>query len=459
MIQLPHRRLDNRNKGSLLRGSFLFFPLRHFFSCATLFTVAVLTGCNTAEQSSAQTYTVRPKTFEVKIQEVGAVEARRVVPIMAPSEGKLIFLPETGKFVQQGELVMEMEAQEAIDEVNNKLDELKRLKEDLEANVESLKIALSRSSLDVDLAESELEFNRIRLEDVTLQLAETEVLLQRSVVPEDDLRDARSSLTTTRLNTQGKDLDLQSNETATLTESADYLSKIEQSKIRSEGLIRELSIAEAKISQAKMMAPVSGLFQRKPRWDWTQDKMVEPKPGEDVRTGQILGEIPDLATLMIRTQIPERYFLEVREGSNATVTFDAIKGSSTKARVKSVSKVAIDRKESAGGTLMQTNQKHREKVFEVELELENPPQQLKPGISASVEIILHQVPDSITIPLAALNKSSEGYSVRVRKGISTEDRPVVLGMENGSDVVILEGIASGDVVLLPEQGGNNKSNT
>lgn len=424
------------NARGLKRGLFLF---------ACLLFVA---GCASEKTEQASVYRVQNKTFQLLIKEVGLVEAQRVVSIQAPFRGKLIFLPETGTFVEEGQQVMVMEDEEVVKEVEEGLENLKRVKEDLEANIDSLKIALSSNSLDVDMAQSELEFNRIRLEDVTLQLAETEVLLQRSIVPEDDLRSARSDLSNSRLNTQGKDLDLKSSETATQSEIERFMGRIEENKLRGNSLLRDLKLDQSKIEQAKINAPVAGLFQRTSRWDWSQDKMVESKPGDDLDRGQIVGEIPDLNTLIVRAQIPEKNYLEIKEGTTATVRFDAFKGEEVSAVISKLGNVAIDRSTSAGGTLVQNEKQTKEKVFEIELKLSNPPKNLKPGISASVEILLMEKKNVVTVPLEALRRSENGYFVHLQRAGSTEERSITPGLENGTEVIVLEGLASGETVLL-----------
>ncbi|MGF1572961.1 MAG: efflux RND transporter periplasmic adaptor subunit [Sumerlaeia bacterium] len=420
----------------LQRGLLLFSVLFFTVACAPE---------NTEQES---TYKVRPKTFQILIKEVGLVEAQRVVAIQAPFNGKLIFLPETGQFVKEGEQVMVMEDEEVVKDVEEGLENIKRVKEDLEANIDSLKIALSSNSLDVDSAQSELEFNRIRLEDVTLQLAETEVLLQRSIVPEDDLRSARSELSNSRLNTQGKDLDLRSSQTATQSEIERFMARIEESKLRGNSLLRDLELDQRKIEQAKINAPVAGLFQRSSRWEWSQNKMVESKPGDDLDRGQIVGEIPDLNTLIVRSQIPEIYYLEVKEGTTAKVRFDAFAGQEVDAVISKLGNVAIDRQTSAGGTLVPGEQISRDKVFEIELNLINPPENLKPGISASVEILLSENKNTLTVPLEALQRAESGYYVYTKNGLNHTKKTIVPGLENGTEVVIIEGLAAGETVFL-----------
>jgi HlyD family secretion protein len=374
-------------------------------------------------------------------------------PITAPYRGKLIYLPDTGTLLEEGDQVMVMEDEEAVEELDEYMSELKTVKSELEASIESLNIAMRSNSLNLDSAESELEYSRIRLQDVNLQMAETEVLLQQSVVPEDDLRSARSQMIRSRLSTMSTDLDFQSQETTTQTEMANNMSSIQQSKLQGEKLQREIKEAKQEIEEATIYAPVAGLFQRSRRWDWRQQKMVEPKQGDDLRRGQVIGEIPDLETLIVRSQIPEVYFTQVENGAKVNVNFDAFEGFETTGTVAKVGKVAIDRQASPGGSLAQSNSKSKEKVFEIEIELDEPPKDLKPGISANVSIVLSQTPNVLAVPIDAIQREGDNLFVRVQESNSriTRKEVEVGKTNNNSEVIVKSGLQAGDRLFIPDR--------
>jgi len=365
----------------------------------------------------------------------------------------LIYLPDTGTLLEEGDQVMVMEDEEAVEELDEYMSELKTVKSELEASIESLNIAMRSNSLNLDSAESELEYSRIRLQDVNLQMAETEVLLQQSVVPEDDLRSARSQMIRSRLSTMSTDLDFQSQETTTQTEMANNMSSIQQSKLQGEKLQREIKEAKQEIEEATIYAPVAGLFQRSRRWDWRQQKMVEPKQGDDLRRGQVIGEIPDLETLIVRSQIPEVYFTQVENGAKVNVNFDAFEGFETTGTVAKVGKVAIDRQASPGGSLAQSNSKSKEKVFEIEIELDEPPKDLKPGISANVSIVLSQTPNVLAVPIDAIQREGDNLFVRVQESNSriTRKEVEVGKTNNNSEVIVKSGLQAGDRLFIPDR--------
>jgi len=446
---------------SMIHAS-LFKSMRipSLLTISALFLGAVtFSSCNEAESPNGRYLTVKNDNFQVKITEVGVVEARRVLPIVAPYRGKLIKVPDTGDFVEKDELIVVLEDEEAVEDLEDKLNEIKSIKSELEANIETLKIAMRSNSLDLDSAESQLEFNRIRLEDVTLQLAETEVLLQQSVVPEDDLREAQSNTSMSRLNTLTRDLDMQSQETTVQTDITTNLSRIEQSRLQGDRVLQDIQEAREEIESAKIKAPVSGLFQRTRRWDWRQNKMVEPKPGDDLRRGQVIGEIPDLDTLVVKSQIPERELLNIKLGATVKVKFDAYDGVTLDGEVTNIGKIAIERQASPGGSLVETETKNREKVFEIEVSLENPPDDLKPGITATVEILLQEKENVIAVPFDAINARGDQYFVNKYNAANktTEKIEIQPGIKNESQVVVNSGLQTGDRIFIPSSEGAKSS--
>ncbi|MBI5155162.1 hypothetical protein HZA57_07990, partial [Candidatus Poribacteria bacterium] len=203
------------------------------------------TGCGQAEEEPAyaETLVVRSGTFEETIEETGSIEAARVVSITAPDRGKVIQIPETGTLVKQGEVVLVLDDSEAVTSLKDRLNDLKTVKSELEAAIESLKIAMRSNVLDVDAAESELAYNRVRLADVNQKLAETEILVEQSVVPEDDRREAHSRVTNTRLDTVTRDLDFRTEVTSKASAESQDRAQMDRQILRGDQARRDLDEA------------------------------------------------------------------------------------------------------------------------------------------------------------------------------------------------------------------------
>jgi HlyD family secretion protein len=433
-------------------------PLAHLATAVCV--VLALWGCSNQADPAAQydRLVVRKGTFEVTLEEAGTVQATRVESIILPMSGRLIYLPSTGTPVKQGDIIVQLETQQAEETLEQRLNELKSLEAELQSTIESLQVALRENTLNRDLAESELEFSTLRLQDVKVRLAETEVLLERAVVPEDDLREASYNVDSTRMSTVTTDLALRSQIATGVQERSDRMSAISRAELQGRRALRFLLRAQDDLQQATIRAPINGIFLRTSRWDWQSRSMREPQPGEEVLRRQEVGQIPDLDSLIVRTQIPESYLLRVSKGKPATVSFDAHDGLHSTGVVKSIGNVAINREESAGGAIVQTDQASGQKVFEVEVALDEVDPRLRPGITAQVKFVLERHEDVITVPIRAVRTDGADSRVAVlRPDGKVEQRTVTLGMHNEMDVIVLDGLSAGEVVGLPRQLIGNPS--
>jgi multidrug efflux system membrane fusion protein len=74
-------------------------------------------------------------------------------------------------------------------------------------------------------------------------------------------------------------------------------------------------------------------------------------------------------------------------------------------------------------------------------------------MGAKVSIETSHMTDTLTVPLQAVRASGEAAFVDVMTDGSVERRAVKLGERNAERVVVQEGLAEGDVVVLPGVGG------
>jgi len=76
---------------------------------------------------------------------------------------------------------------------------------------------------------------------------------------------------------------------------------------------------------------------------------------------------------------------------------------------------------------------------------------LRPGLTCTVNVILEEERDAVLVPKTALIEKDEETFIRCAKGGTIEERKVVTGVCDGENVAIREGIAVGDVVVVPAQ--------
>lgn len=191
--------------------------------------------------------------------------------------------------------------------------------------------------------------------------------------------------------------------------------------------------------------------------------------------GTVLMTIADLSVMEVEVEVDETDVIGVKIGQLSEVKVDAFPDQTINGKVTEIGSSALQK----------TTASEESKDFKVIITLENPPEDLKPGLSASADIITADKKDVLAIPISALvlrekedvdkNKKKneepeEGvYIVEnsrakfypVKKGIMGEMMiEIVSGLEEGQEVVVGPYSAlrqlKDDMLIKPEEKEENK---
>jgi RND family efflux transporter MFP subunit len=90
----------------------------------------------------------------------------------------------------------------------------------------------------------------------------------------------------------------------------------------------------------------------------------------------------------------------------------------------------------------------------VEIDLDNPDDLLRPGMYATLTIRLAEIPGALTVPAAAIVREGNAtYCCCVVDGGVIERRPVQLGLRAYDEIEVRSGLSDGDVVVLARAAG------
>lgn len=173
--------------------------------------------------------------------------------------------------------------------------------------------------------------------------------------------------------------------------------------------------------------------------------------GANVGTGSsttgALVTIADLSTLRVSVQVNEVDINNLKEGQVAEVTFSALPDTVLSATVEHIAAVSTGSGDQnmAGGIV----------TYDVDLVIEEPDPQVKPGMTARVRILTEQIENAFTVPTAALQMTSDTEAtIMVAPGYTGEGTPEfeersVSVVAQDSSMAVVEGdIADGDAVQL-----------
>lgn len=156
-----------------------------------------------------------------------------------------------------------------------------------------------------------------------------------------------------------------------------------------------------------------------------------------------LVQIADLSQMTVKVQVNEVDISRIAVGQAARVTFSALPGTMLDAQVTRISTTATaDPYGGSGGVV----------TYDVELLIPEPAPELKPGMTASVEILMQSVPDALTVPVSALmTDDGVSYYVYVMSDPETEAverRDVSVPAQSDTTAVIEGDVSDGDLVVL-----------
>src|SRR5580704_7996587 len=125
-------------------------------------------------------------------------------------------------------------------------------------------------------------------------------------------------------------------------------------------------------------------------------------PGIQNAEGSFLMTISDMSIVTAEVKVDETDITNVREGQPAEVTIDAIPGKTFKGRVTQVGELAILRSSGQAATTQTTANTQEARDFKVVVVVDNPPEALRPGLSATAKIQTAHKKGVLTIPIQAL---------------------------------------------------------
>lgn len=139
-----------------------------------------------------------------------------------------------------------------------------------------------------------------------------------------------------------------------------------------QGEVERLQVA---MSALEVKAPRAGLMMHKSNWQGEKYDV-----GSQIWRGQTIAEIPDIGTLAVRAQLPERDLERVAVGNPARIVIEGGAGRALRGTVAGI-----------GRAVRSKSQVQPIPVLDVEIRLDDARARLKPGQSVRVELT---VPDS-----------------------------------------------------------------
>ncbi|HKH43561.1 MAG TPA: efflux RND transporter periplasmic adaptor subunit [Thermoanaerobaculia bacterium] len=273
-------------------------------------------------------------------------------------------------------------------------------------------------------AETEVRQSQVSLADTRLKLDRAQKLQAEGILTREQLESSQLAETSAQLHLQ------------------DSREAVEQAQAN-------LVKARDDLSKTTIYAPLSG---RVVKLNAEEGEVVVS--GTMNNAGSVIGIIADLSEILANVDVDETEIVEIRQGQPAIVRVDALRNRTYHGHVVEIGSSGFNKPAQPDVTF-----------FEVEILLDDPSEDLRPGMSLRAEIQTRPPASTLVVPIQAVvqREPAKGQQAEAN-GAETEQteeisvvfvvqdgkarqRPVRTGISDETSVEILDGLKAGDRVV------------
>ena len=367
---------------------------------------------------------VRRGEFIISVRTRGDIKSARSVILKAPQVPglRIVHLADSGRPVKQGEVVVEFDGSQQDQNVISRTTTVRAADGDIvqakaTQTIDNEADAMSKMSGEYDLERSKLDASKAEV----LSAIDGEKNRIQVGVSEGSLETVKASINAHQVGQQAD------------------LNRLDQRKDKA---IRDLKTAQDYLGMMRLRAPHDGIVNLLPnfRSSGSFGQSTPPfKEGDNAWTGAEIAEIPDLSEMYVDLKLEEVDRGKLQLGQAVRIRVDAIPDKEFSATLDWISPIAA---------LVFKGGSTAEKTFPARATIARLDPRLRPGMSASTEIVIEREPNALLIPLRASFAKDGKPAVFQQVGKAFVIRHIELGRQNDDETIVTGGLKEGDVVTL-----------
>ena len=186
----------------------------------------------------------------------------------------------------------------------------------------------------------------------------------------------------------------------------------------------EVEAALQRLEGVTLTSPIGGVVMQ-----------ISAQAGDHIDRGAVAMTVVDPTVVEVRGAVDETDVLNVQVGAPASVLLRALPGRSLTGTVSYVSPIA--------------SKKPGAVTYDVRIGVESPRgTELRSGLTAVAEVVVHSEPDVLLIPLQALREHLDRPMVLAWEDGVVVEKPVTTGSGDGFWAVVESGLSEGDVIVM-----------
>ena len=406
------------------------------------------------EQENILTYDVTKGPLVVTVTEDGNLESASNKELKSQVKGgsSILFIVEDGTRVEAGDLLVELDSsgiESQLDQQKIVVEKARASKIQAETDWEVAKISIKEYlegifKKDMQLCDGNITIAKENLSSAENSLEYTQRMMRKGYATQLQLESQAFAVERAKLDLAAAETDkeilVKFSKVKTLTDleakrdAAEAKMLSEQVTFKAEG--DTLTDLEGQMDFCKIVAPQSGMVvyaNQRSRWG-QQGAQIEE--GASVRERQSIIKLPDLTQMQVKVTVHESKVESLRRGMRANLKIQDRELQGTVVRIAT---------QPEPGGFMSANIKEYATIVKID----GTPEDLKPGMTAAVEILVAKKDDVLTIPVQCIVETGKKFYCWVQtEGNEVEKREVILGPSNDKVIEVKDGLNEGDQVLL-----------
>jgi HlyD family secretion protein len=440
----------------------------------------------------AQLVRVQRGELDIEVQTVGVLDAARthmVSSAIRGDKGKIIYLVEDGALVSRDDVLVRLDPTPFETEVHRLGGEVRSLVASVDSAKQMLEWEKSQTEREIrtanyNLTVARLELRRLVEGEGPLQLAQykseqdkakeeydryqayiselgklkeqgfsnpTEITLARQKIDQlselyetarqryESYRDhvLPTATETARAKVDKSEMEIEQLKKGTTFKVARAAAVLDEVQGKLETAQASLQQAAAELKKTTIKAPFGGIAIM---YEAFRDgRKRKPRVGDRVWQNQPLLYLPDISTMIVKTQIREVDLHKVAMDQPCSIRVDAYPDSLLRGKVTLIGMLATQRFE--GGI--------SEKYFQLTVTLTGKNDRLRPGMTARITVDSENAADILYVPVhAVFNDGSGSFCYRMGKDGKFREKAVMVGRQNEDSAEIVSGLDEGDRISL-----------
>ncbi len=369
--------------------------------------------------------------LSIKISATGIVEPNFKVEVKSKASGEVLSFPfEEGDHVKKGALLLQLDKSDEKRNVAKARTELASSSAKLKKAETALLLQKTKYDTDIKSSQSEIETALANLKESEDKLKRQSELFGKKFVSQESLDRAKTLF---KVN-QEKLVQAQTRHQAAKDSIHDITMKENEIElVLSEVKRSDIAVdeAEERLDETEIFAPINGVIIEK----LVEEGQIIASGISNVSGGTTIATIADMSRLFIIADIDETDIGSVKIGHAVQITADAFPNEVFKGKITRIAPQGVIDNSIT--------------IFKAKIEIKGTGQiLLKPMMSANIDIVTHQVKDTVYVTRAGIRKDEEGEFAVILKNDQPEKVRIKTGIKNPIHIQIISGLNPDDEVIL-----------